>query len=527
MKKIFSIIILSVFFTLIFFYGCKDDNFTELYYDPSKTTTVTVDKLMTGVFQRAYEYTMPWYGRYFTFETQQIGRFAQTLGWVNVANMYLGMGEMYNDNRWKNFYQAVTQFRLLEDTYNKLSDNEKKEYEVFIVLSKIFLYDHLQQMVDLWGDVPFKEAGYLPETFDIISSRASYDAAADLYTMMLDDLKTLNTFFTNYTKTDLVSTMLPKQDFINAGDLTKWRRYCNSLRLRIAARAADNGPLAATAQGIVKEILSDANTYPIVTSNAENILINNQPPDIQANNTNQLRDGFESWTGQCNRASKALVDALTGDPRLVINFDTNADGDYVGIDPLMDASQQQDLFSRPIEQGGNYFSSVDTSTFSRNPLFPGIIITVSEIDFIRAEAIQKWGLSGNAQESFEAGVAHSIDFYYYLNSLGDYRADVPPPSATEIATFATSKWDEESNKEKAIAIQKWIHYGNILMVQAWSEIRKTGYPQLQFQVDNTSKDTPTVPDRLRYTTNEKSYNEDNYAKVQSKDTNYNKLFWAK
>lgn len=528
MKKILSILLTTTIMALTYV-ACSDSTFEEKYIDPSKTSNASVAKLMTGVFQKGNTYTMPWYARYFTFETQQIGRFAQTLGWVNVNGMYLGMGTSYNEDRWTNFYKVLANFRVLEYNYNKLSSEEQKDAEAFVIITKIFVYDHLQQMIDLWGDIPFKKAGYLWETSDVAGSRPAYDEASDLYLMMMDDLKAINEKLAAPISS-FTLTSLKDQDYINNGSVDLWRKYCNSLRLRIAARAADQGPIAAQAKAAITEILGNPSTYPVVEKNSENILIDHQAPDLEAIENQApkgIRDGFESWNGQCNRASKKIIEMLNGDPRLPILFDKNAEGLYVGIDPLMSSTQQSDLFERPTEKGGNYFSAVDSATFSRNNKFPGIIITAAEVDFIKAEAIQRLGIAGNAEQAFTSAVSKSVEFYFYLNGLGNYRTPLTAPTAEEMKTFAAAKWNAGSNKSETIAVQKWLHFGNIQMVQAWSEVRKTGYPTLSFTKDEGNLVCPEPPTRLIYPVNERNYNLNNYIKVKDKDTYQTKLFWAK
>ena len=528
MKKTISIIFLALT-TILLYNACSDEKFDSRFTDPSKTSTVTVEKIMTGTFQKGNLYTMPWYMRYFAFEIPQMGRFSQVMGWLNGTGMY-GLTDSHNNERWYTFYKVLAQYRLLEDTWEKMDESQKPAYEVFKHITRIFVYDHLHQIVDVWGDAPFTEAGYVGIKLDIEASKPAYDKAEDLYTLMLSDLKTINSFLAGYTPTGIVGTQLKDQDYINGGDLNKWRMYCNSLRLRIASRAAENGSLSADARGVISEILGDPSTYPIVTTNDENIRVDFQPSDLTAmegQHEQGIRGGFESWNGSLNRASKAYVDQLKDDPRLEIIYDTNAEGEYVGIDPLMSSTEQDRLFNRPNDQGGNYFSAVDTGTFSRNNKFPGLIISASEMDFIRAEAAQKWNISGNAEASFKSAVKKSVEYYYYLNSLGDYRDPVPAPSAEEIDAFVAKKWNDYGSKEEAIAVQRWVHHGMLQMVQAWSEYRKTGYPVLTFQEDKGSIDTPNPPVRYRYTNDEKVNNTANYNAVQSKDGYYNKLFWAK
>lgn len=81
------------------------------------------------------------------------------------------------------------------------------------------------------------------------------------------------------------------------------------------------------------------------------------------------------------------------------------------------------------------------------------------------------------------------------------------------------------DKLDAIITQKWLHFGFLVSREAWSDIRRTGYPSgLVFpEVAGTISN---VPNRWRYPTTEVNYNP-YYKDVMAEDTYYNKLFWAK
>ena len=74
------------------------------------------------------------------------------------------------------------------------------------------------------------------------------------------------------------------------------------MRLRVATTVADNGTLTADARAAIREMLTDPSTYPMVDSNSENIKV---IPDTDGfNYGQQYQDGWETWIGELNRASK-------------------------------------------------------------------------------------------------------------------------------------------------------------------------------------------------------------------------------
>jgi hypothetical protein len=95
-----------------------------------------------------------------------MSKFTQSLGLMNTDGRYENSDSYYED-RWENFYNVLTQYRVLENVNNNLKDEDKSDYEVFVLLARIFVYDHLIQVADCWGDVPFSKAGYLAVTGDV------------------------------------------------------------------------------------------------------------------------------------------------------------------------------------------------------------------------------------------------------------------------------------------------------------------------------------------------------------------------
>lgn len=522
MKKIYTILLLIglLVSTMV---ACSEDDFGDKYADPSKINKASVEKLMTGVFYTGRDYTFNSYWRIFTWDYSAVSRFSQTLGFLNTDGRYANSDSYYED-RWNNFYDVLTQYRVLESAYGELPDTDKSNYEVFVLLSRIYMYDHLIQVADCWGDIPFTKAGFLAVNGNLKESYPTYDAAESIYATVLADLKSINEKLANMTSLpSVISTYLTAHDFINGGDLTLWRKYCNSLRLRVATRVADNGSLTAEGRAAIQEMLADSATYPMVDSNSENIDVT--PDEDGFNYGEQYQNGWETWKGQLNRASHAMVTALEGDSRMEILFDTNSQGNYVGVDPQMDYATQLSFFEKNNKEV--YYSAYDTATFSRNRKLPGIILSAAEVALYKANAINKGYASGNAKESFVKGMVLSTEFYYQVNSTATYRTPTTAPTTATVTTFAQKKWDNATNKEEAIATQIWLNFGFLQTSQAWADIRRSGYPNLHFLTDNSSAVNPNVPNRLRYPPSERNSNTTNYNTVKDKDNYTDKMFWAK
>ncbi|MDL2222042.1 SusD/RagB family nutrient-binding outer membrane lipoprotein [Parabacteroides sp. OttesenSCG-928-N08] len=533
MKKILSILFgLVLVFNLC---SCAEEDYTEKYADPAKTNKVSCEKLMTGMFYIGRDYTFNTYWRMYTWDNGIIGTYSQTIGFTNSSNGLYSANDSYANSRWENFYNVLAQYRLMEKTYEELAENQKPIYRVFVCLAEIYLYDHLSQMIDIFGDVPFSTAGYLGITSDVVASYASYDSQADLYTMMLDNLGALyaeiRSISGNIENLPLTVKYLSAQDFYNDGDLDKWMRYCNSLRLRLAVRVSSQGALAAKGKTVVAEILNG--NLPLVSNLSQTIMAT---PDTDGfNYGDQFRDGYKDHS----RAPQAMIDVLytkaslgENDPRLPIMYSANAKGEYKGLSTINETlyDQQQNI---ALPESQRVYSRIDSTTVIYNRQLLSPIVTAAEVDFLRAEAYQKGWANGDAKAAFIAGMLHSAEFYFLENSVstsGDgTKMDMPAESV--VTGYAEKVWNAASNKEVAIITQKWLNFGYMQPSQAWNEIRRTGYPSLYYPEDPMASILKTVPNRVMYPNTEKSYNNANYSaqiqKMGGSDDPYIKIFWAK
>lgn len=152
--------------------GCTEEDFDSKYQDPSKVTTVSISNLMVGVFQKAKDYDTHTYNRYFGFDSQFVGKYAQTFGYTYSSSMYTPGYIPYIDSQWDNLYSALTQYRKMEELYNAENETQKLQDEAFMLAAKVQLYDYFSATVDIFGDMPFSKACTLPLTNDVEKSYA-------------------------------------------------------------------------------------------------------------------------------------------------------------------------------------------------------------------------------------------------------------------------------------------------------------------------------------------------------------------
>ena len=532
MKKIYFYLILLA--AMLSFNFCSDSQYSDRYMNPSQTTAASCDKLMTGVFYTGRVYTFNSYWRMYTWDNTVIGVYAQTLGFINSAGTIYAANDSYANDRWVHFYNTLTQFRVLQNVYESLDGDGQNTYLIFKDLAEVFIYDHLSQILDTFGDAPFDKAGYLAITGNVADSYASYQKATDLYSMMLDRLGELYTDIhgLNGKLSTQAARALPLQDFINYGDLNKWEKYCNSLRLRLAIRVASQGQLAAKGKQVATEILNG--NYPLVSTMDEIIKLDaNDKDPASFINPDDFRTGYISQS----RASQAMLDVLTlavadeYDPRLPIMYSKNAAGEYKGLSTHETYAEQEVNLALPESQ--RVYSRIDSTTVMYNTKFISPVMTPAEVDFLKAEAYQKGWANGDAKTAFINGILHSTQFYFAENAISPSKdgTSMDIPAEDVITAYAEKAWDAATNKEEVIITQKWLNFGFMQPIQAWNEVRRTGYPQLYFPEDPLAQVLKSLPSRVRYPFSERSYNTANYnTQVQAMggtDDAYIKAFWAK
>ena len=534
MKKIFALTLgITV---LVSLFSCSQKDFDDRYYNPSKTTTVTCDKLLSGVLYAGCEqYKSFGYNTYWRLYTWE-GFFAQLTqqrGFTNNSGGVYFLQDGWATDRWNNFYETLAQFRLLQKTYEDSADQDTDG--IFVACAEVFVIDQLSQLVDVFGPVPYSKAGYLGITGDLASSYPEYENDETLYGMMLDRLgelyNTINSYANN--PTAIVSAKMKAQDYLNKGSLDKWLRYANTLRLRLAVHVAAQGSLTGKAKSVITECAGRK-----LADNMANGIFG--AVDTESNNSGKFwewyRDGF-AGDGKNVTASQKLIDAMqvTGsdDPRLKVIYNPNAAGKFVGKHvgekkSDQDAADQKGWSDR-------VYATLDSVTFITNSMMKNPVVSPAETWFLLAEARQAYGLSGSVEEAFKNGVKQSIIEWFDRNMTSTafnmdpkthYKATVAPTEA-EMEAYANAVWGKYSNKLEAIMTQKWVHMGLMNAHESWTDIRRTGYPALTYPEDTQSQTNRTIIQRILYPIVEKTNNKANYEANSFTDANSTVLFWAK
>jgi hypothetical protein len=518
---------LFVFIAFILATACQDE-LADRYLNPDKTTSATIDKFFTAMLNN--DRTRPAYWEISTFVNWHIGVYTQSVGFLNSETMFQ-QNESYIQDRWNDFYRPsangsgiVATYREIEKGYNALSDPEKINNEIFLRAAQIVLYDQATQIVDLWGDIPFSEAGMLNKSGELVY--AKFDDASEIYNSALQDLKYISDYFEKPVLTSLTQITFSKQDILLNGNLDLWRRYANSLRLRLLMKISYVDEPRAREE--VLSLLSNNEKYPLLNDAGykpgdDDIVLH--PLTTYADD---VHAAFADWTNY--PAPYFMLEKIlkpSNDLRIPVLFDKYGSMVNNQFYPNKEFNAMPLNLPRVEQQAvlGNY-AILDSTTFLYNSKLPGVIMTSSEVNFLKAEAFERWG-GGDPASEYRSGIQHSIEFYYYLNSLNT-KSVMTPPSTQEINKFLDESVFIQyagTSEEKLAKIwtQKWMHFGFLQSGHRWAEQRRTSFPRLEF-FPATLPGYELPPSRLTYPTNERTFNV-NYQTVANSDKRDVEIFW--
>lgn len=344
------------------------------------------------------------------------------------------------------------------------------EDEVAIALANVLRVAIMHRVTDSYGPIPYS-ALVSNESVTVV-----YDKQEDVYAAMFGELDAAIAVLAM--NTTLPTEAFSRYDYVYYGNIGQWLRYANSLKLRLAMRLSYVAPETAWAKA------AEAIAAGVITANADNAAMHS------AENRTTLI--FNDWAD--HRVGADIICYMNGynDPRLEKMFLKNDNGKFAGIRIGIDVESK----SAAVNKCSNLI--VTSST-------PYMWFTAAEATFLRAEYELRWGTADAAKALYNQAIALSFEQRgaagaetYAANStlqpadfqdpMGKYDAKVSSTITVAWEDTPVEGGDPEAVKERnleRIITQKWIAIFP-LGVEAWSEHRRTGYPQLlPVVVDNS------------------------------------------
>lgn len=247
MKKYIKNIALACMFGATLMSTSCTDSFEQVNTDPDNATDVpTTNLLGYSLYYTSYRL----YDRWFAMdEPMTFCGYAAKMTYIDESRYNFRTG--VQDANWEYLYRI----------YNNIKDIQRRSEGTpnMMNVAKVMEVHLIQIATDRWRDVPYSDAVNM--TGGVLQPK--YDKQEDIYPALLAKLKEAADGFIAGGDDEL-----GEGDFLFNGDLTKWQKYCNSLRLRLAMRISEVAP--DLAKQTVEEILGDPTNYPIMTSNSDN-----------------------------------------------------------------------------------------------------------------------------------------------------------------------------------------------------------------------------------------------------------------
>ncbi|GAB3835023.1 SusD/RagB family nutrient-binding outer membrane lipoprotein [Hymenobacter jeollabukensis] len=370
-------------------------------------------------------------------------------------------------------------------------------------------YDY-QILVDAFGDVPFGES--LQGTSNLTPNYEKAEVIYDnLITMLNEGLASI----------DVNATNPGTNDILFKGDMAKWRRFANTLKLRVYLRQAQARPTVAQ-QGIQAMATAGAtflgaNENAAVNPGYLNTSGKQNPLYALFYNT----AGAETSNRKATRANTLGLDYLkaTNDTlrlkriySVVSGRNANSYRNYQGLYSGAPSSNPIYNSTRLSAPGASVVDAPTNNGFAK----PVYLMLASESFFLQAEAAQRGWLTGaSAQTQYENGIKESFRFlgftdaqaqtYYAQTTAATTVADLTAPNGATFDPKAIApNWTAAQDKIEAIITQKWIANNGFNGFEAWSEFRRTGFPKGNYISLNATQQQ--FPVRIPYPQNELSNN---------------------
>jgi hypothetical protein len=358
---------------------------------------------------------------------------------------------------------------------------EAEKANMLAIIELLTVYS-FQNLVDIFGNVPYSEA------LDIDNIAPKYDDAATIYQSLITRVNDA------LAKLDDSQGSFGSVDFIYDGDVALWKKFGNSLKLKLGITLADAD--ATLSKTTVESAISGG----VFESNDDNALF----PFMTATHTNPLYEDIIQSGRNDFVPANTIVDIMNNlsDPRRPFYFTKFGD----------------------IYLGGSYGYESPFSLYSHIPStisapdFPGFLLTYDEVLFYMAEAAARgFTVGGTADALYNDAITASI--LYWGGTEAEATAYLAQPSVA-YAT-ATGTWQQK------IGTQAWIAlYTRGL--EGYTEWRRMDYPI--FNIGSLITTYDEIPVRFPYPVNEQTLNKANYTSASSAiggDVISTKIFWDK
>lgn len=428
---------------------------------------------------------------------------------------------------WTTIYQQCANLKLIEDYPN---GNHKQDN--YVAMAKVMKAFYMQYIVDLYGDSPYSEA------FKFLSNTTpKYDDDKEIYKALISDLETAIALID---AADSNAIAPAATDVVFAGDMAKWKRFANTVKLRMLIRMSNvTGDMATYRDQKLATLPTAATAY--IT---QDVTVN---PGYSGGNDEKMNPLLAGYRITSASTLPQNFNAITASEHIAIALNGNkigtaqpfsSDPIYTKFTSIIDPRSSR-LFTliayqgatptqvkgvRQGAQSGQPGAPIDNTNTSRlgNGTFVGgattgtvitagnarggLIMSLAECKFLLAEAALRYPAFPAGQTRFNEGIDASGAW------LGANTAAMALYK-TQISTRPGLGWTG-SNAQilEAIMTQKWLAMTNVSPTESFIDYLRTGYPVTPMAVNASVTNKPY---RLMYPISEYSANSANVPNLTS------------
>lgn len=552
------------------FNSCTGD-FEDINTDP---TAITSDEASGAPFLTKAQYGLFGPNRYPYWRAQLIhaDRYAGYFCFGYNGSWWSdGLGYSYNGGYTDAAYDYFNGHFGVIDNFIKLTNSggdfeNDQMYAVGLIMKSIYY----QNFTDVFGMIPYSQAG------DANFPTPKFDLQKEIYQGIIADLNSAISIIGDNEKTGVAVEDLGANDLFFNGDLQKWKRFANTLKLRIALRAY-GAPDAAFADAAITEALAGD-----LLGDGDDVLLG-KDNEISQWTSSSYGDVWHRFGGLGSKwkVSKTMIDFLrdNDDGRLakyaqpvpaqngdkvkftkpeetdvadyqmrvdfVLSLLDDAGASYTKTEHLPDSiivvltDIGGKYIGQPSRLNGDIYTHVKWELFSDpsefvigtvsagaddNNISPEVVMSSAESYYLQSEAALRGFGSGDAQALFHMGIESA--FSLWNASPGEYLA--------KDVTMLTGTLDE--NLEKLMT-QRWVA-NYTAGFEGWAVARKSGYPvdvangvpfaETLFYSMGDSDLNGKYPSRMKYGSSVQSKNASGYNQAlssQGDDGQGTRLWW--
>ena len=464
----------SFFFLLLTLSACSE--FDDFNANPNEPTQVSADVLLPNAIRESVNTAV---NASFLVGNNAAQLTAKTLRLEVDAYNWSAF-----PSYWEGWYESLTDV-LSAEKIAIANGNEQLQGATIVLRAWIF-----ENLTNAYGDIPYAEAtGGAADNFT-----PAYSEQEFIYTDLLEALARADALLAGSGNID--------GDILLNGDAEKWRKFANSLRLRLLMYAGDQLPDAGDR---FRRIVEEGN---ILSSNDDNVVLDY--PGSFPNEFPLIPLKVGDFDAVAIAAASLDIMQQHNDPRLTRytrpnNDDYDDPGGFIGAVNGQGTDCTKDGASRLGVQYYNYPSLVRSTNLGL-PTANGIVMTYAEVAFLLAEAAAKGWIDGEIEPLYRAGIEASMA-YHLVNMEAFGWADFEDFYANSGVAYAnpTDIWEQKwlalffHGLEPYFEVRRWYHAsGNSF----------DGIPFLEAACGNLNNDR--LPLRFLYPGEEQSLNAENY-----------------